>query len=690
MQVISGDPQPARQTINGVRYAGCLALVSALYVVAARVGFAAAAVHPVVSSAWPPSGIAFAVLVLLGLRFWPAIAVGAFVVNLLGGIPPVGALSIATGNTLEAFVGVWLLTRIVRFHPALDRLRDVLALVLLGATASTAISATVGTIALKVFGGAGGRPMETIWLAWASGDSIGILILTPLILVWATGGRPKITLRDSVEAGMLGVILVVFTTVLFELPFNYVYAIFPFTILAAVRFGRRGAATASFIVAVFAVWHTVRGVGPFVETTPINNLFELQIFIAMLALTGLILAAVIAEREAAEHALEMTRQQARQAQKMEAVGRLAGGVAHDFNNLLTVIASCTDFVLADPTLPEEHRSDLDEVKKATDRATSLTRQLLAFGRTQVLRPSTIDLNDRVAHLLPMLKRLFESTIEIRVQPAPDLWAVRADATQIEQVLLNLALNARDAMKDGGVLTFSTENTVVEHGDSAANEGYIMAPGDYALLRVRDTGIGMNAETQRKVFEPFFTTKETGKGTGLGLATAYGIVKQSGGYIKVLTAPGKGAEFLIYLPRTDTALTDKVIAPERRSNGPASGTILVVEDEGGVRQALHRLLAAEGYTVLTASNGAEALETFARRQDEIELLITDIVMPAMSGRVLAEQCVALKKSLKVIYVTGYTRDSLLSQQTFEDGTEFIEKPFTREGVLARIADVLTPS
>ncbi|HYS70419.1 MAG TPA: MASE1 domain-containing protein, partial [Gemmatimonadaceae bacterium] len=630
MQVISGNPQPATHTLNGARYAGCLVLLAAVYVAAARVGFAAAAVHPVVSSAWPPSGIAFAVLVLLGLRFWPAIAVGAFVVNLLGGIPPVGALSIATGNTLEAFVGVWLLTRIVRFHPALDRLRDVLALVLLGATASTAISATVGTIALKVFGGAGGRPMETIWLAWASGDSIGILILTPLILVWATGGPPKITLRDTVEAGMLGVILVVFTTVLFELPFNYVYAIFPFTILAAVRFGRRGAATASFIVAVFAVWHTVRGVGPFVETTPINNLFELQIFIAMLALTGLILAAVIAEREAAEHALEITRQQSRQAQKMEAVGRLAGGVAHDFNNLLTVIASCTDFVLADPTLPEEHRSDLDEVKKATDRATSLTRQLLAFGRTQVLRPSTIDLNDRVAHLLPMLKRLFESTIEIRVQPAPDLWAVRADATQIEQVLLNLALNARDAMKDGGVLTFSTENTVVEHGDSAANDGYIMAPGDYALLRVRDTGIGMNAETQRKVFEPFFTTKETGKGTGLGLATAYGIVKQSGGYINLVTSPGKGAEFRIYLPRTDAVVVENVVAPPRRNGDQVRGTILLVEDEAAVRHALERLLITEGYAVLAASNGAEALETFARRQDEIELLITDIVMPAMSG------------------------------------------------------------
>lgn len=324
MQVISGDPQPAAKTFSAARYAGGLVLLAAVYVVAARIGFAAAAVHPVVSSAWPPSGIAFALLVLLGLRFWPSIAVGAFVVNLLGGIPAVGAMAIATGNTLEAVVGVWLLTRVVRFHPALDRLRDVLALVLLGATASTIISATVGTIVLAIVGGGAGQPTQTVWLAWASGDSIGILILTPLILVWATGGRPKITLRDSIEAGALGVFLVFFTSILFDLPFNYVYAVFPFTILAAVRFGRRGAATASFLVAVLAVWHTVRGVGPFAGTTPINNLFELQIFIALLALTSLMLAAVIAERETVEAALELTRQQSRQAQKMEAVGRLAG------------------------------------------------------------------------------------------------------------------------------------------------------------------------------------------------------------------------------------------------------------------------------------------------------------------------------------------------------------------------------
>jgi CheY-like chemotaxis protein len=214
----------------------------------------------------------------------------------------------------------------------------------------------------------------------------------------------------------------------------------------------------------------------------------------------------------------------------------------------------------------------------------------------------------------------------------------------------------------------------------------MKPGDYVLLRVRDSGVGMDEETQRKIFEPFFTTKEIGRGTGLGLATAYGIVKQSGGYIKVNTAPGKGAEFLIYLPRTEAAL-DNIVPTEPRSGRPTSGTILIVEDEAGVRQALQRILTADGYTVVSAENGAEALEVFAARRHDIDLLITDLVMPAMGGRELARQCSALRDTLKVIYLSGYTRDSLLSQQTFEEGTEFIEKPFTRDAILERIARVL---
>ena len=351
-----------------------------------------------------------------------------------------------------------------------------------------------------------------------------------------------------------------------------------------------------------------------------------------------------------------------------------------------MISSCSDFILDDKDLAAEHRTDLLEVKKATDRATTLTRQLLALGRTQVLRPSTIDLNERLMELLPMIKRLFETTIDIRIETAPTLWAVRADPGQIQQVLLNLALNARDAMREGGALTFTTENVVIAAERIRLDEEYTMKPGDYALLRVRDSGVGMDEDTQRKIFEPFFTTKEMGKGTGLGLATAYGIVKQSGGYIKVRSAPGSGAEFQIYLPRT-RATPGKMVRQVPRDKRPGSGTVLLVEDEPAVQHSLQRILTADGYTVLTATNGADALELFTARNREIDLLITDLVMPGLGGRALARECSALRDTLKVIYISGYTRDSLLSEQTFEEGTEFIEKPFTREIILDRIGRVL---
>jgi PAS domain S-box-containing protein len=779
-----------------------VALLAATYVLAGRIGFIVSAINPIVSSVWPPSGVALAAMLLMGRRYWPGITIGAFILNLSGTAEPFAAIAIAGGNTLEALVGASLLTSVAGFRLSLERLRDVLALVVFGAIASPPLSATVGVAVLALTTGAGGVPYWAIWTTWFSGDAIGIVLVTPLILAWSVGPPVRPSFREIVEASALSILLVASAIGLWEAPISYVYAIFPLTIWAALRFGPRGAVTSALVVSVIAVGFTLKGVGPFAGSTAVNNLFRLQTFIGVLALTNLIIAAVIAERRAAESALRRSRQQHqdivhyasvgvlqtdpegtillanpalarilgyqnpedliglhmatdvywdsaqrgsiirrfdalgggdavevqwkrkdgtpiwvdvhgrsvrdgaapylegfiydltsrkelesqfRQAQKMEAVGRLAGGVAHDFNNLLTVIASCTDFVLDDPTLSDEHRDDLREVKKATDRATALTRQMLAFGRTQVLRPSTIDMNDRVADLLPMLKRLFEATIEIRMEPAADLWAVRADPGQIEQVLLNLAINSRDAMPNGGTLTFATENSVVL-SETAGLGVYSVMPGEYVLLRVRDTGFGMNEDTQRKIFEPFFTTKEVGKGTGLGLATAYGIVKQSGGYIRVRTALGQGTEFLIYLPRTD-ALPEKIAPSERVADRPSFGTVLIAEDQDAVRNTLQRILTADGYTVLTAANGAEALELFAARKDDIDLLLSDLVMPGMDGRELGRQCTLLRGTLKVIYMSGYTRDSLLNQETFEEGTEFIEKPFTRDAILDRIARVL---
>jgi CheY-like chemotaxis protein len=369
---------------------------------------------------------------------------------------------------------------------------------------------------------------------------------------------------------------------------------------------------------------------------------------------------------------------------MEAVGRLAGGVAHDFNNLLTVIASCTDFVLSDPTLGDEHRDDLKEVKKATDRATALTRQMVAFGRTQVLRPATINMNDRLTELLPMLKRLFESTIDIRIQPAKDLWSVRADPGQIEQVLLNLAINSRDAMPDGGTLTFTTENRTVDANPSGVGM-YRMDAGDYVLLRVRDTGVGMDEETQRKIFEPFFTTKEVGKGTGLGLATVHGIVTRSGGSVNAYSEVGRGTSFKVYLPQSDLSQVVSVPLPTVRAP-TGTETILVVEDADGLRELAKRLLERQGYTVLVAANAAEALQLFEQNAS-IDLLLTDVVMPGASGPELTQQLVDRRPALKVVYMSGYTEDAIVHHGVLKPGISFLHKPFTSEALGRKLRGVL---
>ena len=306
-------------TRNSLRYAAGFALVAVMYIIAGRLGFTASAVHPVVSSAWPPAGIALAAMLLMGFRLWPAVTLGAFLVNLTGGIALLPAAVIALGNTLEAVVAAWLLTTVIGFRPSLERLRDVFALAAVGAVCTT-ISATIGTAALILSGSAFGIAPSTVWIAWFSGDTIGILIVTSLILTWAAAARPTITARKVAEAGILGAILLGFSIALFQTPFSYVYAIFPVTIWAALRFGPRGAATSSLILTALAVWYTVHGNGPFAGSTPIQNLFELQVFVAVVTLTSLILAAIIEERQGAEAALQRSRQQHRDIVHYASVG----------------------------------------------------------------------------------------------------------------------------------------------------------------------------------------------------------------------------------------------------------------------------------------------------------------------------------------------------------------------------------
>ncbi len=377
-------------------------------------------------------------------------------------------------------------------------------------------------------------------------------------------------------------------------------------------------------------------------------------------------------------------EQFRQSQKMEAVGQLAGGIAHDFNNLLTAILGNTQLLLRDLPPGDAKRGDVEEIRKASERAASLTRQLLAYSRRQMLQPEVLDLNVVVAEMDKMLRRLIGEHIALVAVLASDLGHVRADPNQIEQVIVNLAVNARDAMPDGGKLTIETANVDLDDAFAQAHLGSI--PGPYVLLAVTDSGTGMDASVRAHLFEPFFTTKEVGKGTGLGLATVYGIVKQSGGYISVYSEPGHGLSFKAYLPRIATPAD---LPPTPQKGGPARGseTVLVVEDEPAVLTLSRRALETQGYVVLAASDAAAALRVVERHGGTIHLLLTDVVMPGLSGRELADRLGAQRPGIRVLYMSGYPGDAVVQHGTLPSGSAFLQKPFSPDGLARKVRDVL---
>jgi two-component system, cell cycle sensor histidine kinase and response regulator CckA len=377
--------------------------------------------------------------------------------------------------------------------------------------------------------------------------------------------------------------------------------------------------------------------------------------------------------------------QLRMAQKMEAVGRLSGGIAHDFNNLLGVIIGYSQVMkrMLGTTHPAfEHA---EEIEKASQRAVSLTRQLLAFSRQQVLEPVVLSLNTLVSDMEKMLPRLIGEDIELHLVLDPQLGQVKADPGQIEQVLMNLAVNARDAMPEGGKLTVRTANVELDLAYTRQHPG--SRTGSYVMLCVTDTGTGIDPEIQAQIFEPFFTTKERDKGTGLGLATVYGVVKQSGGYIAVESEKGKGASFSVYLPR----LVQSIVAPQTIAEAPVnlagSETILLVEDADPLRKLAHMFLTEGGYHVLSAANGAEALEVARGHSGPVHLLLTDVVMPGINGRVLAERLGPLHTGMKVLYMSGYTDTFIAGHGVLEPGTHLLHKPFTQEGLTRKVRELL---
>jgi PAS domain S-box-containing protein len=392
----------------------------------------------------------------------------------------------------------------------------------------------------------------------------------------------------------------------------------------------------------------------------------------------------ITERKEAEEALRASEEQLRQSQKIEAVGRLAGGVAHDFNNLLTAITGYSEMLLAEMPEGDPLREDVEEIQKAAERAAALTRQLLAFSRRQILQPQVLDLNIVVAGMDKMLRRIIGEDIDFETCPGESLWNVRVDPGQIEQVIVNLAVNSRDAMPQGGKVTIETANVALDDEYTYGHRS--VAPGPYVMLAVSDTGHGMDEETRSRIFEPFFTTKGNSEGTGLGLSTVYGIVKQSGGHVWVYSEPGQGTTMKVYFPRVmDAAVAQETRIPVKTVGG--SETVLVVEDDSPIRKLVREILERNGYEVLAACDGEDAIRVCGAHEGTIHLLLTDVVMPRMSGAELSRRLSELGREMKTLFMSGYTDNAIVHHGVLDPGKPLLQKPFTPTALLRKVREVL---
>ncbi len=783
-------------------------LLAGAYGLAARLGLEFVYASHGASLVWPASGIALAAVLLWGRWMAVGIALGAVVASRAGGIALPLALWYGVGNTLSPLLGAWLLQRVGRVHPELDRQRDVLGFVLLGVLLGTLPGPCVGVAGLALVDSLPHAQIGAAWFSWWLGDVAGVLVVAPVVLTWLSADRRSAvgSWRRKLEAVALVLALAVSTLIGVGGRFDWRYAAFlpfPFLIWAALRFGTRGAAAGSLLVSSIAVWATAHGSGPFAAGHVHFGLVQLWVFVGTVVVATLLLAAALAERDRAQHSLEnseerfrrafedapiamaiaspegrfqkgnkrmlsllgyaegeltklgvdevthpddrersregmrqaregiadrygfekrfLTRdggvvwanmsttllrdshgqpsafiglleditarknaeqerehlqQQLARSQRLESIGQLAGGVAHDFNNLLLGILLYVDLGLAEASDSLKVREALGEIRAAARRAADLTRQLLAFGRRQTIQPVPLDLDVQIQGLMSLLRRIIPANIDIEHARSGEPCWVMVDPGQIEQVIVNLCVNARDAMPDGGVLRIETSPTrVVEPGPTAPT------PGDYVRLRISDTGEGIAPAVRERIFEPFFTTKE--QGTGLGLAVIYGIVRQHGGSVDVHSEPGSGTSFEILIPAAEERETASESGQRHRVAG-GEETILVVDDEDMPRRLLDRVLGGAGYTVIQARDGVEGVELFEKHRDEVALVILDLIMPRMGGREALSRIRAIDPCAKVVLTTGYAGDALGGVPA---DVEVLDKPYEADELLRRVRSLL---
>ncbi len=772
--------------------------LAGLYFLMARLGLLLAFAGANVSPIWPPSGVALGALLVGGMRLWPGIFLGALVSNLGDGVPLSALVPIALGNLSEAVVAALLFRRLSQGQ-FLTTVRSLWHL-LLALVVSAPIAATTGIGTLSLLGFIPAAQQHQAWITWATGDALGMLLITPLVLVWCRPWPEPMSTARRWEALIIAGLLATAGGASFHLTTQaslpLAFLLFPLQVWTTLRFGLPGATLAAVVVGLLAMFGTANHHGPFSDFTDLNQrLLAAQALLGGLAVTGLALGVVLKERLDAETELllagasvdrahdlilwindhnilvranpavadrlgiplanlpglpmsaiadnlgsgswhhsqehgpvqestlrasdgtripvevaitritdprlpggyscaiarDLTERKAmdirlEEMAKMEALGRLAGGVAHDFNNVLAIIIGYAESLQNRQELPEKARKAISHIHTAGNRAAGMTRQLLAFSRHQVLAPRNLDLGAEVTETVPLLERLIGSQVTIHLERPDGGLTVTADPTQIQQVLMNLAANARDAMPEGGTLSIRLARTALDPraarllARANPREAPAIGPGSFIQLSVRDTGEGMPPEIRDHLFEPFFTTKAIGKGTGLGLSSVHGIVRQSGGFVAVDSSPGVGTCFHIYLPEAEGA-----IQPSSRHDAPAvqpSRRILVVDDQASIRELVGGMLQEAGHVVRVATDAQEA----ARRcQEELpDLLVTDLVMPGITGQTLAEELRRHHPGLQVIFMSGYPQDQLHGPLPID--CRFLAKPFRQEALLAAIGEL----
>jgi signal transduction histidine kinase/CheY-like chemotaxis protein len=640
-----------------------------------------------VTPMWPPAGFAVAAILLGGPRLLFGVAAGSLLMNVVR-VPLWTASLIAAGTVLETVVDVKLLRRF-GFDPRLERVRDVLILGLIAAPAGALVSASIGPLATLLAGRYAASDFLFNFLIWWMRNWLGVQIVVALVMTWMRARKIQWTWQRIAEAVALVLVLGAFSQIMFGLwaiypgqnvPLAFIF--FPLVGYAGLRFGPAGAATFVALVAAFSLPIAAMDIGPFAVFPLGFTQLLLHTFLLLGSLSGQTLAAVMAEREEATERRMALEEQLRHSQKMEAVGRLAGGIAHDFNNLLTAIIGYTEIVMIGFDPKDPRRADAEEIKRAAERAAELTRQMLAFSRKQIMQPKVVDLNVSLQKVEPMLRRVIGEDIVMTITPKAHRASVRVDPGQIEQVIMNLVVNARDAMPKGGRIT-------VETGEAALDARSLppqSRPGEHVMLAVSDTGVGMSAEVRARIFEPYFTTKEVGKGTGLGLSTVYGIVQQSDGHIHVYSEPGQGTTFRIYLPRSEADTATAALDAGARLPG-GTEHVLLVEDDPSVRRSTRETLLRLGYSVTEAASGRAGLALGSDDTRHFDLALCDVILGDMSGPAVYEALRALRPSVRVLYMSGYADEAIVRTGILDEGHPFLPKPFAPQDLAVKIREVL---